>query len=324
MNGQAVIYVLLLLIVLLAGIILYQRFVFYTSIQAALSEISRKLKELGDTDRDEGIMVFTENKEVMEVAAQINRMLEKHLKAKADYRRFEIAYKKMLSNISHDIKTPMTVILGYLEILSINRKQPAGEKGISEEGTEEMLGKIHQKAEQVMELINQFFTLAKLESGDMDIEISKIDMCELCRESLLDFYELLTSLGFQVAACVPESAVWVQGNKEALQRILFNLISNAIRYAGDGKYLGITLREDEETVYIDVADKGHGIEQPFADRIFDRLFTMEDSRSRSVQGNGLGLTIAKNLAQQMGGDLTLCSIPHIKTVFTVRLKRWSY
>ena len=94
----------------------------------------------------------------MELAAQINRLLENHLKVKADYCRSEIASKKMLSNISHDIKTPMTVILGYLEIMRIN--------GIS---TDEMLGKIEQKAENVMELINQFFTLAKLESGDMDI-----------------------------------------------------------------------------------------------------------------------------------------------------------
>lgn len=258
-------------------------------------------------------MVFTENKELMELAAQINHLLENHLKVKADYCRSEIASKKMLSNISHDIKTPMTVILGYLEIMRIN--------GTS---TDEMLGKIEQKAENVMELINQFFTLAKLESGDMDIELSRIDVCEVCRESTLDFYEILTSKNFQVDIDIPETSVYVHGNKEAIQRILFNLISNVIRYGADGKYLGINLRTDKNAVFIDVIDKGKGIEKNFAASVFDRLFTMEDSRNRNIQGNGLGLTISKNLALQLGGDIILDSTPNVKTVFSVKLKKMSY
>ncbi len=175
-----------------------------------------------------------------------------------------------------------------------------------------------------MELINQFFTLAKLESGDMDLELSKIDVCEICRESILDFYEILTNNDFQVDIDVPETSVYVQGNKEALQRILFNLISNVIRYGAEGKYLGMVLRTDERNVYIDVSDKGKGIDKLFADSVFDRLFTMEDSRNRNIQGNGLGLTIAKNLALQLGGTITLESTPYIKTTFTVQLKKMSY
>ena len=270
-------------------------------------------KEITDTDSDERVMVFTENKELMELAAQINRLLENHLKVKADYRRAEIASKKMLSNISHDIKTPMTVILGYLEIMRINGKS-----------TDELLGKIEQKAENVMELINQFFTLAKLESGDMAMELSKIDICEICRESILDFYEILTSNDFQVDIDVPELFIYIQGNKDAVQRILFNLVSNVVRYGADGKYLGVFLRADEKSVYIDVTDKGKGIDKQFANSVFDRLFTLEDSRNRNIQGNGLGLTIAKNLALQLGGDITLESTPYEKTTFTVRFKRMSY
>ena len=71
---------------------------------------------------------------------------------------------------------------------------------------------------------------------------------------------------------------------------------------------------------MDVADRGKGIEKAFAESVFDRLFTLEDSRSRSVQGNGLGLTIARSLARQLGGDILLDSTPHVRTVFTVRLK----
>ena len=313
MSEPTIIFFLFICIVILLITVLYQQFIFRTGIQKKIQKISGKLKEITDTNSSERVMVFTENKELMELAAQINHLLENHLKVKADYCRSEIASKKMLSNISHDIKTPMTVILGYLEIMRIN--------GTS---TDEMLGKIEQKAENVMELINQFFTLAKLESGDMDIELSRIDVCEVCRESTLDFYEILTSKNFQVDIDIPETSVYVHGNKEAIQRILFNLISNVIRYGADGRYLGINLRTDKNAVFIDVIDKGKGIDKNFAASVFDRLFTMEDSRNRNIQGNGLGLTISKNLALQLGVDIILDSTPNVKTVFSVKLKKMSY
>lgn len=313
MSNATIIFFLCLCIFLLFSIVLYQQFIFRTGIQTKLRKIHEKLKEIIEKDSDERIMVFTENKELMELAAQMNRLLESHLKIKADYRRSEISSKKMLSNISHDIKTPMTVILGYLEIMRING-----------EITNEMLRKVEQKAENVMELINQFFTLAKIESGDMNIELSKIDICEICRESILDFYEILSKADFQVDIELPENAVYIQGNKEAFQRILFNLISNVIRYGSDGKYLGIFLRTDKQRVYVEVVDKGKGIEKAFAKNVFDRLFTMEDSRCRNIQGNGLGLTIARNLALELGGEIILESTPYVKTTFTVKLKRLYY
>jgi len=105
---------------------------------------------------------------------------------------------------------------------------------------------------------------------------------------------------------------------------IFNLISNVIRYGSDGKYLGIFLRTDKKSVYIDMVDKGQGIDKSFSESVFDRLFTLEDSRSRNIQGNGLGLTITKNLAMQPGGETPLDSTPHVKTTFTMKLKRISY
>ena len=78
------------------------------------------------------------------------------------------------------------------------------------------------------------------------------------------------------------------------------------------------------TVFVDVVDKGKGIEQEFISNVFDRLYTMEDSRNREIQGNGLGLTIAQNLAKSLGGDIFLSSIPNVKTTFTVKLKKISY
>ena len=312
MNSTIIIVFLSILAGFLLLIVVYQQLGQQAGMRRSLREISGKLQEIMETGSDERIYVFTEEKELQELAAQLNGLLERHLKVKADYRRSEIASKKMLSNISHDIKTPMTVILGYLEILRLKSGTP-----------DEMILKAECKAKEVMELINEFFTLAKLESGDMAPELSPIDVCEQCRKSILDYYELLTGREFQVEVDLPKEPVLVQGNQESISRILNNLISNAIRYGSDGRYLGLALRVEEKTAYVDVTDRGKGIEASFADSVFERLFTMEDSRNREIQGNGLGLTIARNLARQMRGEITLRSEPHVKTVFTVRLVRCS-
>jgi len=253
MNNEIILFFLCICIAVLICIVVYQQFVFRRGIQKQLKEISQKLEKIQDTDSDENIMMFTDEQALMELLVQINRLLENQRKMKVDYRRSQISAKKMLSNISHDIKTPMTVILGYLEIMRIN--------------------------------------------GDKEDEM------------------------FQVEVKIPEEAVFIMGNKEALHRILYNLISNVIRYGLDGRYLGLVLRSVKNDVYIDVIDKGKGIEKEFAGNVFERLFTMEDSRNRRIQGNGLGLTIAQTLAQQLGGEIVLESEPNVKTTFTVKLHK---
>lgn len=312
MSDKTIIFFLAVASCLLFLVVLYQRFVFGRGIQAKIKRINKKLEEILETGSDEKVMVFTDNPVLMELGGQINRLLIDRQKIRADFKREEISSKKMLANISHDIKTPLTVILGYLEIMRLNHAD------------HEMLKKVETKANQVMNLINQFFTLAKLESGDTNINLGKVNINEICRENVLEFYDILSQKDFDVDLFIPETAIFVQGEKEALQRILYNLLSNVIRYGSDGKYLGVFLRQDKGNVYIDVIDKGKGIEQEFASNVFDRLYTMEDSRNREIQGNGLGLTIAKNLAKKLEGDIFLNSIPNVKTTFTVSLKKITY
>ena len=310
MNEGIIILILSIVAAVLAGIICYQQFAFRKGIKAQLLQISQGLARAVDSDSEEKVMVFTDSRAMQELCAQINRLLDRRQRMLADYRRSEISSKKMLSNISHDIKTPLTVILGYLEIIRLN----GGEQ-------RELIDKVEARAKAVSDLVEQFFTLAKLEAGDMEIALSKTELCELCREVVLDFYEILSGKDYEVEVEIPEKTVYVQGNRDAIRRILNNLISNSLRYGSEGRYLGIFLHEDEKQVYIDVTDRGRGIEKDFAEHIFDRLFTMEDSRNRGIQGNGLGLTIARSLARQMGGDVTLASRPWQKTSFTVALKR---
>lgn len=280
-----------------------------STVEKQINKISTKLSEILEKNSDEKIMVFTDNEAIMELSVQINELLSERQKMKADFRKQELHTKKMLSNISHDIKTPLTVILGYLEIMRIKNSE------------DEMLQKVEARAKQVMELINQFFTLAKLEAGDQNLQKMKVDICEICRENILSFYELLQQKEFTVDIVIPKSALYVWGDTDAIHRILSNLISNAVRYGSEGNYIGVFVREEAGAAVVDIVDKGKGIEKAFANSVFERLYTMEDSRNRDIQGNGLGLTIARNLARQMGGELLLKSEPHVKTIFTVKLKR---
>lgn len=312
MSGSVIMFFLICVIIVLLSVIIYQQFAYRKGIKAKLKTIIRKLSDIIDNDSDEKVMIFTDNRTLMDLCGQINRLLLDRQKMKSDFRRQELSSKKMLSNISHDIKTPLTVILGYLEIMRLDH------------GDDETLRKVEAKAQQVVDLINQFFTLAKLEAGDTPIEISRININELCRESILSFYDILSGKDFTVDISIPEKEIGVLGEKDAVSRILSNLISNAVRYGSDGKYIGLILREDEHHVYIDITDKGKGIEKAFARNVFERLYTMEDSRNRKIQGNGLGLTIAKNLANQLGGDIFLTSEPNKKTTFTVKLKKFQY
>ncbi len=309
MKSTTIIFFLSIIILILFLIIVYQQFAFRNNIQAKLKQISRKLSDILEQDSPEKIMVFTDDPVLQELAAQLNRLLTDRQRLMIDFRETEASSKKMLSNISHDIKTPLTVILGYLEILRLHSPD------------DEALKKIEAKASQVMELINEFFTLAKLEAGDMKLEKNRLDICELCRRNILDFYDILLQKDFEVEISIPEQSIFIDTDENAVSRILFNLISNAVRYGSDGKYIGLFLKEDGGQVRIDIADKGTGIDKESAAHVFERLYTMEDSRSRSIQGNGLGLTIAKNLACRLGGDITLNSRPGIRTVFTVSLPR---
>ena len=274
----------------LSGAVLYQRIVLQAQMRQSLEEMTAVLGRVLDGESGEQVMVFTQDQALTGLIAQINRLLEERQRRRAEYRRTEQAVRRMLANISHDIRTPMTVVLGYLEIMRLRK-----------ECREELLEKVEARAGEVMELMDRFFTLAKLEAGDM----------EVCRETVLDFYQILTRQEIRVEAEIPEGAVWGCCDREALRRILNNLISNAVRYGGDGGYLGVSLREGEDALFLEVADRGKGVAPGAGEQVFQRLVTLEDSRS-SGEGSGLGLSIARELE----------SVPGLRTVFTVRLPKW--
>src|SRR5690625_463384 len=279
-----------------------------------LTYAHKKLKNIVDDKTDEKILLYTEDDNFKKLLIEINRLLEHNQKIIATHNQMEISTKRMLSNISHDLKTPLTVVLGYLEVILY-------EPNLSQEETEDFLKKVNNKTLEVLELIKNFFELVRLESGDKELPIKRINMNEVCRKSILGFYDILNKIGFEVVIEIPDVNFYVWGNEEELNRVLNNLISNAINYGGDGKVLGLTLRHSNDSVFVDVWDKGKGISELHKDRVFERMYTLEDSRNKLYQGSGLGLTITKRLIKKLDGEIYFNSKPLQKTTFTFKLNR---
>lgn len=307
---------LLIVIVILLTIIFFQ---YQSKIHRSkdLKYIQNKLNMIINENDMQKLLVVTDDREIKELLIVINSLLDINQKVLADYRKKEISMSKMLSNISHDLKTPLTVVLGYIETIKLD-------ENITREEREILLLKVHNKTLEVIELINKFFDLAKLESGDKEIPLTRININEMCRKNILDFYDNLSAKGFEVDIQIPEIPVYALGNLEALDRIMNNLISNAIKYGSDGNYLGLTLTCDEKSVYIEIIDKGKGIDETNIEKVFERMYTLEDSRNKLYQGSGLGLTITKKLVNKLRGEIILKSKSHLKTCFTVKLKRINY
>lgn len=143
-----------------------------------LKYIQNKLNKIIKENTCEKLLVNTDDKQLRKILVEINSLLDFSQKILADYRKKEISISKMLSNISHDLKTPLTVILGYIETIKLD-------KDISKAEREILLSKVHSKTLEVIELINKFFDLAKLESGDKDVTISRVNINEICRKKYI-------------------------------------------------------------------------------------------------------------------------------------------
>lgn len=297
-------------------LLLYVSYRYYKvkkTIKEDLPYITRKLNQIVEQQSTERLRVLTGEKELRELLTGINSLLDYHQEYTADGARVRMSMNRMLSNVSHDLKTPLTVILGYIETIQHDKRYTAEEQ-------DALLAKVNDKVAEVGSMISKFFDLAKLEADDWPIEMERIDVNEVCRKTILGYYDTLTAKGFEVSIDIPEEPFFIYADADAVTRILENLMSNAIRYGKDGNVLGMTLRQGVEEVLIDIWDRGKGIKEQDTHRIFERLYTLDDARSSSSAGSGIGLTIAKRLAERMKGSIEFSSIPFKKTVFTIKFK----
>ncbi|KEQ24851.1 HAMP domain-containing histidine kinase [Paenibacillus tyrfis] len=308
--------ILLMMIAILICLVMYQA-VNRVGHRKQLRRLRSEIERISSLATHEKLLLMTNDREFKALLMEINRLLETQHQMYSDYAKMEISMKKMVSNISHDLKTPLTVVLGYIEMLHLDPAMHAEER-------ERLLGKVYVKTQETLGLIHDFFDLAKLESGDQDMPMTRILMNERCGTTILAYYDILAEQDYLVHIEIPDHPIYGFGNDEALHRVLNNLISNSIQYGNHGKQLGLTLREDESSVYVDIWDRGKGIDAMHIDHVFERMYTLEDSRNKFYQGSGLGLTITKRLVESMGGSIHLRSKPYELTVFTVQLKKVQY
>ncbi|MFC6334522.1 sensor histidine kinase [Paenibacillus septentrionalis] len=310
--------------VLLLAVVIFVQLVIIVLLYASrrktarqLNDIVTKLSDIVEHETSEKLLLHTDHETIRRLLNEINRLLDYNQKVIADYARAKTSLRKMMSNMSHDMKTPLTVVLGYVEKLKLDHT-------MSHQERQAVIDRLHLKTESVIALLNQFFELVKLESEDYRLPMRKVCISELCRMHLLEYYELLQAKGLQVKVEIPEDNYYIMGNEDALQRILSNLISNSLRYGSDGGVFGFAVREIGDHIAIDVWDKGRGIDEVHHDRVFERLYTLDDARNPKFQGSGLGLSITKHLTEAMNGTIHLSSVPYEQTMFTCRFRRISY
>lgn len=295
-----------LILVLLLSYVCYR----YQKQSKQLYEVKKALSESIKNGNYESVLLFTDMDIIRQLVVEINTLLEQQRDLEVRQVRQEESERRMLVNISHDLKTPLTVIYGYAEmLLTSEENMPLKSRAKIE--------KIYAKTKDVLEMIHLFFDLAKMESGELQLNTQKIDICEVCRSELAGYYEMLQEIDCEIQIQIPEKELFIYGDEQALKRILGNLIQNAVRYGADGRFLGIQVSERREWIQIDVTDKGKGIVEENQDKIFERLTTLEDSRNKKYQGSGLGLTITKRLTEAMGGSIQVKSVPYSKTTFTI-------
>ncbi|CVI69847.1 Alkaline phosphatase synthesis sensor protein PhoR [Eubacteriaceae bacterium CHKCI004] len=295
----------------------------YKELHREILYLDERLRDLAAGEKGGYILVPSAHPGIRNMTADLNRMLDVFYRQQMEYQRTRRSMEQVLTNISHDLRTPLTVLKGYSEMLEremaehISGKhvskgdtedKPAVRSSSSEERLREMTGKISEKADELAVLMQDFFTLSKLESGDMVLHLQRINLSRICHEVLLDYYNLLEKKHFEADIRMTEEPCPVLTDAGAVERILKNLLDNAIKYGEEGQYLAFRLCRQDGKVYVEVEDHGEGIAPEEQEKIFARAYT-------KGRGSGLGLAIAGNLAAQMRADLTVRSEKGEGTVF---------
>lgn len=271
--------------------------------------INARLLDIINNSENNYILIPSDIKVVKETAKGINNLLEKFNDRQIDYNRNQKVILQIFTNISHDLRTPITVLKGYIEMLYLQSQKEDLPPAIHA-----TIEKMQRNSQELVHSVNNLFNLAKIQSGDMVFHIQKVNLTQVCHEIILEFYTILEEEKFHVEVNIEDKPLYANVDIEAVGRILKNLIDNAIKYGNAGKFLGISLYKKDNHIYIEVEDHGSGISEKDKIHIFTRAYTADRKK-----GNGLGLAISQELANSMGGSISAVSIPQEKTVFTIRL-----
>ena len=276
-----------------------------------IGKIAMAIQNISEGDLNTQIEVVGDD-EFSAMASNLNRMEADIRKLMDKERESERTKNELITNVAHDLRTPLTSIIGYLELLSSG---PA----ISQEMQKKYIDIAYVKAKRLEKLIEDLFGFTKMNYGKVAMHVSKVDIVKLLSQLLEEFYPSFKdkNLSYELQSNVPGKVITADGN--LLARLFDNLINNAIKYGADGKRVLVQIHAEEEVVTVSVTNYGYVIPAAELPLIFNKFYRVEQSRSTNTGGTGLGLAIAKNIVDMHGGTIQVTSDLN-GTVFTVRLR----
>jgi signal transduction histidine kinase len=276
-----------------------------------IRRISDTMQSISDGDLNVSVDIEGDD-EFSGMAVSLNKMVNDLKELIDKEREAERTKNELITNIAHDLRTPLTSITGYLELLS-------GEKKLDPEVQKKYISIAYVKTKRLEKLIEDLFGFTKLNYGKVSMHVTSVDIVKLLSQLLEEFYPSFVdkNLSYELQSNLPVLTISADGN--LLARLFDNLINNAIKYGADGKRILVKVHGDEELVTVQVINYGFVIpadELPF---IFNKFYRVEQSRSTHTGGTGLGLAISKSIVDMHGGTIDVTS-DLSGTVFTVKLQ----
>ena len=291
------------LLLAIIGILLLIIFVLATKVyflRKSAQEIAEAFRDRLTADTNTLIDISTRDPYMRKLAADINVQLRLLRQQRHKYLNGDRELKDAVTNISHDLRTPLTAICGYMDLL---------QKEETNENVSRYLSLIENRVEAMEQLTEELFRYSViLSTGDLVLE--PVCVNGVLEESIAAFYGALTSRDIQPEIHITENRIERQLNREALGRVFSNILNNALKYS-DGD-LAITLRDDGDIIFSNTAS---GLNEVQVGKLFDRFFTVEAARN----SNGLGLAISKTLVEQMGGSIS-AELTNNKLIIYIRFQ----
>ena len=295
-----------MLIVVIVFIILCIGFaVLYFLQHEQTKRLAKQLEKLNNEKRTQIVTMSFPSEANQDLVREINRFLLDKQKTEQMWRTEELRLQEMISNISHDMRTPLTAILGYIHLINSEKT--------SDEEKEKYLAIIEARAKTLQRLILDFYDISRIDEGNYELQMIPIDANGCCLEVLAELYDSFEQDGFSVEANLLPEAPRVLADLAATRRIYENLFQNAKKHGGSR--ITATSEVFENSLIISVSNDSAYISPEQLDRLFDRSYTT--SQSRTEGNTGLGLAICKTLIEKMGHEINAY---YQNGVFTVKLK----
>lgn len=253
-------------------------------LKKGINDVCVSFQEHLSSDTNTLISVSSGDRQIKKLAVEINVQLRQLRKERIRFQNGDRELKEAVTNISHDLRTPLTAICGYLDLLK---------REAQSESAQRYLEQIEERTEAMKSLTEELFRYSVIRT-EKNLAPEELNLCRLLEDNLLSFYGVMQEKGIVPQISLPEEPVWRILDKAAMNRIFSNIISNAVKYS-DGDF-EVTLTTEGTIIFSNTAKALTPVE---VGRLFDRFYTVESGRSST----GLGLSIAKILTEKSGGQI---------------------